>query len=61
MDSDGVSWTTVYLDGGWSHRSYGHSYNASSGVVHFFIQFYQKENLENFQNPIDMVIISLNF
>lgn len=33
IDNEGIPWTTVYLDGGWSKRSYGHSYNAASGVV----------------------------
>lgn len=33
VDSDGIPWISVYLDGGWSKRSYGHSYNAASGVV----------------------------
>ncbi|VEN51461.1 unnamed protein product, partial [Callosobruchus maculatus] len=33
VDENGVPWTTVYLDGGWSHRSYGHNYNAASGAV----------------------------
>ncbi|CAG9771313.1 unnamed protein product [Ceutorhynchus assimilis] len=33
LDVDGVPWITVYLDGGWSHRSYGHNYNAASGVA----------------------------
>jgi hypothetical protein len=30
---DGVPFTTVIVDGGWSKRSYGHGFNASSGVV----------------------------
>lgn len=33
IDEQGNVWITVYLDGGWSHRSYGHNYNAASGVV----------------------------
>ncbi|KAF5271418.1 hypothetical protein FQR65_LT17619 [Abscondita terminalis] len=33
VDTEGVPRTTVYCDGGWSHRSYGHSYNSSSGVI----------------------------
>lgn len=33
VDSDGVPFTTVVVDGGWSKRSYGHNYSASSGVV----------------------------
>lgn len=32
-DSDGIPFITAYLDGGWSKRSYGHTYNAHSGVV----------------------------
>jgi len=35
IDEDGVPFITVYLDGGWSKRSYGHSHNAASGVVSF--------------------------
>ncbi|KAK4882011.1 hypothetical protein RN001_005330 [Aquatica leii] len=33
VDSDGIPWISVYLDGGWSKRSYGHNYNAASGVA----------------------------
>lgn len=33
VGSDGIPYITVLLDGGWSKRSYGHSYNAASGVV----------------------------
>ncbi|KAB0790406.1 hypothetical protein PPYR_15226, partial [Photinus pyralis] len=32
VDEDGIPWTCVYLDGGWSKRSYGHNFNAASGV-----------------------------
>ncbi|KAJ8909537.1 hypothetical protein NQ315_002087 [Exocentrus adspersus] len=32
VDPDGVPFITVYLDGGWSKRSYGHAYNAASGA-----------------------------
>lgn len=30
---DGVPFVTVIVDGGWNKRSYGHNYNANSGVV----------------------------
>ncbi|KAJ8916477.1 hypothetical protein NQ315_014696, partial [Exocentrus adspersus] len=33
IDTDGIPFTTVYLDGGWSKRSYGHSYSAASGTA----------------------------
>ncbi|CAH1375544.1 unnamed protein product, partial [Tenebrio molitor] len=33
VDQDGVAHITVFLDGGWSKRSYGHNYNAASGVA----------------------------
>ncbi|KAJ8969611.1 hypothetical protein NQ317_001975 [Molorchus minor] len=33
IDVAGVPCITVYLDGGWSKRSYGHTYNAASGVA----------------------------
>lgn len=33
VDPDGMPYITVVLDGGWSKRSYGHNYNALSGVV----------------------------
>lgn len=33
VDKDGIPWICVYLDGGWSKRSYGHNYDAASGVV----------------------------
>lgn len=33
LDEDGTPFTTVIVDGGWSKRSYGHNFNASSGVV----------------------------
>lgn len=29
----GMPFITVQVDGGWSKRSYGHSYSANSGVV----------------------------
>lgn len=32
VDSDGIPFITVVVDGGWSKRSYGHNYNALSGV-----------------------------
>lgn len=31
--SDGTPYITVIADGGWSKRTYGHGYNAASGVV----------------------------
>lgn len=33
VDEEGIPFITVYLDGGWSKRSYGHNYNAACGVV----------------------------
>ncbi|CAG9771359.1 unnamed protein product [Ceutorhynchus assimilis] len=33
IDENGVPFITVLLDGGWSKRSYGHTYNACSGVA----------------------------
>ncbi|XP_018566989.1 uncharacterized protein LOC108907691 isoform X2 [Anoplophora glabripennis] len=33
VDSDGVPYITVYVDGGWSKRSYGHTCNAFSAVA----------------------------
>ncbi|KAH0822733.1 hypothetical protein GEV33_000059 [Tenebrio molitor] len=33
VDSDGIPFTTVDVDGGWSKRSYGHNYNALSGTA----------------------------
>lgn len=33
VDDDSTPWITVIIDGGWSHRSYGHSYTAKSGVA----------------------------
>lgn len=33
LDKDSVPFITVYLDGGWSKRSYGYNYNTASGVV----------------------------
>lgn len=30
---NGVPFITVIVDGGWSKRSYGHGFNAASGVV----------------------------
>lgn len=32
---NGIPYITVVGDGGWSKRSYGHTYSASSGVVSF--------------------------
>lgn len=33
VDKNGTACITVIVDGGWSKRSFGHSYNALSGVV----------------------------
>lgn len=33
LTSDGIPYITVIVDGGWSKRTYGHGYNAASGVV----------------------------
>lgn len=33
VDKDGVPFISVYVDGGWCKRTYGHAYNAASGVV----------------------------
>lgn len=44
-DKNGVPYITVYLDGGWSHRSYGHNYNAASGVVSFILDIDINENI----------------
>lgn len=33
--ADGIPYITVYVDGGWCKRSYGHSFNASSGIVSY--------------------------
>lgn len=35
---DGTPYITVIVDGGWSKRSYGHGFNAASGVVSFFFR-----------------------
>lgn len=39
VDPDGIPFITVYLDGGWSKKSYEHSYDAASGTVrsHFVL------------------------
>lgn len=37
--ADGTPYITVIADGGWSKRSYGHGYNAASGVVSIFIMW----------------------
>lgn len=33
VNSDGYGCIEVYSDGGWSKRSYGHNYNAASGIA----------------------------
>lgn len=33
VSPDGVPFTTVYVDGGWLKRSYGHNFDSSSGMV----------------------------
>lgn len=33
VSSDGVPFVTVYVDGGWLKRSYGHNFDSSSGMV----------------------------
>lgn len=32
VDTEGVPWITVYVDGSWSKRSYGTNFNSSSGM-----------------------------
>lgn len=34
--ADGTPYITVIVDGGWSKRSYGHGYNAPSGLVSIY-------------------------
>ncbi|KAF2886819.1 hypothetical protein ILUMI_19354 [Ignelater luminosus] len=34
IDEDGVPYISITLDGGWSKRSYGHSYTANSGMLY---------------------------
>lgn len=38
ITENGIPFITVYLDGGWSKRSYGHSYKAASGVVYIYLK-----------------------
>ncbi|XP_063223710.1 uncharacterized protein LOC134531760 isoform X5 [Bacillus rossius redtenbacheri] len=33
VDNDGVPYISVYVDGAWCKRTYGHAFNAASGVV----------------------------
>ncbi|CAG4991464.1 unnamed protein product [Parnassius apollo] len=33
VSSDGVPFVTLYVDGGWLKRSYGHNYDSSSGMI----------------------------
>ncbi|XP_041988658.1 uncharacterized protein LOC121740029 [Aricia agestis] len=33
IDEDGVPFVTVYVDGGWPKRSYGHDYSSASGMA----------------------------
>lgn len=42
VSSDGVPFITVYVDGGWLKRSYGHNFDSSSGMVSYeiFESFY---------------------
>lgn len=37
---DGTPWITVYLDGSWSKRTYGHNYDALSGMVSILLIYY---------------------
>lgn len=40
VDENGIAFITVIVDGGWSKRSFGHSYNALSGIVSIFLCFF---------------------
>ncbi|GFR01566.1 uncharacterized protein TNCT_545451 [Trichonephila clavata] len=42
IDSDGYYCITLIVDGGWCKRSYGHGYNASSGVSVLIVMSTQK-------------------
>lgn len=33
VSTDGIPYITVYVDGGWLKRSYGHNFDSSSGMV----------------------------
>lgn len=35
VDDNGVPHVTVYVDGGWPKRSYGHDYSSASGMVSY--------------------------
>lgn len=40
ITADGTPYISVVCDGGWSKRSYGHGYNAASGVVSFTYYYF---------------------
>lgn len=40
VDEDGVPHVTVYVDGGWPKRSYGHDYSSASGMVSYLSLHY---------------------
>ncbi|KAI4454140.1 hypothetical protein MML48_10g00000195 [Holotrichia oblita] len=50
VDEDGIPHITVLFDGEWSKRSYGHSYNAASGVVVCY-KIYTGDKNYNLQLP----------
>lgn len=37
LTPEGTPYITVIADGGWSKRTYGHGYNAASGVVIIYV------------------------
>ncbi|KAJ8894211.1 hypothetical protein PR048_006821 [Dryococelus australis] len=67
VDSDGVPFTTVIVDGGWSKWSYGHNYNASGLVsertlIYMYInihycKLYKKSNVDSDGVPFTTVIV----
>lgn len=38
LDENGIPYATVYVDGGWPKRSYGHDYSSPSGMVSFLLK-----------------------
>ncbi|GFU02850.1 uncharacterized protein NPIL_515811 [Nephila pilipes] len=55
IDSDGYYYITLIVDGGWCMRSYGHGYNASSGVSVLISMSTQKVVFIGIRNKVCLI------
>ncbi|GBM18150.1 hypothetical protein AVEN_75556-1, partial [Araneus ventricosus] len=60
VDADGFHCITVIVDGGWCKRSYGHGYNASSGVSVIIGMLTQKILFIGVRNKVCLICLSIS-